>query len=82
MAPNRLQSSFRPFPPELAGSVWTGRETYEQVFEGKTARVEVDLRLEFDQQGVALSLPALGMVSPWRLYVSRDTERIPLRSKP
>jgi hypothetical protein len=58
-----------PMALALSGS-WTGHGTFEQTRADKTAAVEVALNLAFDDQGVPLSLPALGMISPWRLYVS------------
>ena len=54
--------------PELAGS-WTGLGRFQQSWAGKTSTVELLVNLTFDDSGGPDSLPALGMVSPWRMYV-------------
>ena len=58
-------------PGKLAGSSWTGWGKFVQVFGDKPTIVEIPLHVEFDDQGVARSLPSLGLVSPWRLYVTQ-----------
>jgi hypothetical protein len=52
---------------KMAGT-WTGAGTFQQTWNGKTASVPVNVNLELDQQGVPGTLPALGMISPWKAY--------------
>jgi hypothetical protein len=61
---------------KLAGT-WTGTGTFEQVVDGKRQQVQLSLGLEFGPDGFARSLPALGMVSPWRLYTDGPGELDP-----
>jgi len=68
--------------PRLAGSSWVGQGTFEQVIGAETTKVTMAVRLEFDAQGVPLSLPSLGMISPWRLYVARQGEPDPSPAEP
>jgi hypothetical protein len=58
--------------PALAGS-WTGRGRFQQSWAGKSTAVDVLVNLTFDDNGGPDSLPALGMVTPWRMYVIGDS---------
>jgi hypothetical protein len=55
-------------PVAMMAGTWTGSGIFRQTWNGKTTSVPVDLNLEFDQQGVPGTLPALGMISPWKTY--------------
>jgi hypothetical protein len=61
---------------KLAGT-WTGTGTFEQVVDGQRQQVQLPLGLEFGPDGVPRSLPALGLVSPWRLYADGPGELDP-----
>jgi hypothetical protein len=52
---------------KMAGT-WTGSGTFQQTWNATTTAVEVKLTLEFDEEGVPKTLPALGFISPWRAY--------------
>lgn len=55
-------------PVATMAGAWTGTGTFQQTWKGKTKAVTIGFNLRFDEHGIPEALPALGFVSPWRLY--------------